>query len=232
MKFRYLKRHDIEAIAQELISEYGKKFGVIVGPPIPVGEIVDSLLNVNLHFGDLNNGKLTKVVLGSLNVETNQLSIDESLDPCEHPEREGRYHFTLAHEAGHWKIHRPQMIVEREQPSLFGQSTVEPIVCRTTSRKDPIEWQADTFAGYLLMPKDMVLATWTDIYGSLNPYVAAGEIAGLSARLGLAEDKTPTVSVAREMAKAFKVSGQSMQIRLAELGLVLMKEGEPELFKD
>jgi hypothetical protein len=34
------------------------------------------------------------------------------------------------------------------------------------------------------------------------------------------------------MAKAFKVSGQSMQIRLAELGLVLMKEGEPELFKD
>lgn len=232
MKFPFLKRRDLEAIALQLIYDHGKKFGAISRPPIPVDEIVDSHLNIYLRYIDLNPGKSTKVVLGELDVVKKELRVDDSLDPCDHPEKEGRCRFTLAHEVGHWQIHRPLIIVEREQPTLFGQSTVEPIVCRTTSRKDPIEWQADTFAGYLLMPKDMVLATWTDIYGSLKPYVAAGEIADLSSRWGLAEDKTPTVSIARELAKVFKVSGQSMQIRLAELGLVLMKEGAPELFKD
>ncbi|MCZ7583357.1 MAG: ImmA/IrrE family metallo-endopeptidase [Deltaproteobacteria bacterium] len=232
MKFPFHKRRDIEFMALELISEYGKKFGAIAVPPIPMEEIIDSHLNIYLRYTNLNPGKPTKVVLGELDVVKKELRVDESLDPDEHPEKEGRCRFTLAHEAGHWRMHRPLMIVEREQPSLFGQSTVEPIVCRTISRKDPIEWQADTFAGYLLMPKDMVLATWMNICGSLKPYVAAGEIADLSSRWGLAEDKTPTVSIARDMAKVFKVSGQSMQIRLAELGLVQMKEGEPELFKD
>ena len=231
MKVIFLRKSEIENEALRLIHEYGQKFGAITGPPIPMDEIVDSHLNIRLDYKDLNVGKTRKIVLGSLNIETNSLVVDDSLDPELFPHKEGRYRFTLAHEAGHWVLHRPQLIVEREQPSLFGTVVIEPIVCRTTSKKKPIEWQADNFAAYLLMPKEMVFQVWRDRFGDLKPYVAEGEIANLSARFCLGENETPTVSIAKEIAEIFKVSGQSMQIRLAELGLVCMKEGERELFQ-
>ena len=195
MKVAFLPRSEIENEALRLIHEYGQKFGAITGPPIPMDEIVDSHLDISLDYKDLNPGKTRKIILGSLNVEKKSLFVDESLDPFTFPRNEGRYRFTLAHEAGHWVLHRPQLIVEREQPSLFGATTVvEPIVCRTTSKKEPMEWQADNFAAYLLMPKEMVFQTWRDCHGDLKPYVAEGEIADLSARFCLDENETPCPS--------------------------------------
>jgi Zn-dependent peptidase ImmA (M78 family) len=94
-----------------------------------------------------------------------------------------------------------------------------------------MEWQADTFAGYLLMPKEMVFEKWREVQGDLDPYVAIDEIADLSARWGLAEDETPTVSAARDLAQHFRVSGQAMQIRLVGLSLILTEPPEPGLFK-
>ena len=231
MKVPFLTRSEIESKALRLIYEYGQKLETITGPPIPVAEIIDCHFDISLKHDDLNRGKQGKTVLGSLNIEKNSLVVEESLDPYVFPHKEGRYRFTLAHEAGHWILHRPQLIAERKQQSLFGGTTVELIVCRTTSKKEPIEWQADNFAAYLLMPKEMVFQAWQDHCGDLKPYVAEGEIANLSARFCLGENETPTVSIAKEIAGIFKVSGQSMQIRLAELGLVRMKEGERELFQ-
>jgi len=233
VKVLYLKRSDIEAEAQKLLVEYGRRFEAVVEPPVPVEEIVDCHLGARLQFNDLNDGKKTKTVLGALNTETNEVIIDESLDPFEHPEKEGRCRFTLAHETGHYVLHRPQIIVELEQPSLFGDApSVKLIVCRTLSHKDPMEWQADQFAGYLLLPRDMVLKSWQERRGDVQPYIAAGELSNLSARWRLAENETPTVAIARDMARQFKVSGQAMQIRLVELGLIRLKEDQREMFRD
>ena len=46
----------------------------------------------------------------------------------ERPSREGRYRFTLAHEGGHWRLHRPLVQANRRQESLFGQ-TCQPVRC-------------------------------------------------------------------------------------------------------
>ena len=93
-----------------------------------------------------------------------------------------------------------------------------------------MEWQADCFTGFFLMPKEMVQTAWKSRVGNLEPYVAAEEIADLSARWGLAEDERPTVEIARELAREFKVSGQAMQIRLVGLGLIQVKVPAPGLF--
>jgi len=55
-------------------------------------------------------------------------------------------------------------------------------------------------------------------------------MADLSARWGLAEDKRPTVDIARALAREFRVSGQAMQIRLIGLGLIRTEKPAPDLF--
>jgi len=90
-----------------------------------------------------------------------------------------------------------------------------------------MEWQADCFAGYLLMPEDRVFRVWEQVYGSAGQYVAFEEIEQLKARWG---GEHPTVEVAREMARRFNVSGQAMQIRLEDLKLILPERPEPDLF--
>ena len=80
------------------------------------------------------------------------------------------------------------------------------------------------------MPEAAVRVAWREVRGNVEPYVATGEIVALSAQLSLAEDSTPTVGIAREMAQLFKVSGQSMQIRLQGMRLIQTQEREPDLF--
>ena len=81
-------------------------------PPVPVEEYPRKHLKLTLDFDDLHeklgiprDGEEPEV-LGALWAERGEVFIDESLDPDEHPEREGRYRFTLAHEIGHWCLHK------------------------------------------------------------------------------------------------------------------------------
>jgi hypothetical protein len=230
MKVKFLKVEDIEAATLCLLAEYGRKFGVVARPPVPVEEILESHLNLHLGFDDLPKMLNASDVLGATWVHDQRVLIDQSLDPSVHAAKEGRYRFTVAHEIGHWELHRHHFMDNPGQGSLFGSTSKPSIVCRTSSRKEPIEWQADAFSGYLLMPKEMVVSAWKERKGSLDFYVAKKEIAGLSARWGLAEDELPAVDIARELARDFKVSGQAMQIRLIGLGLIKTEDPGPCLF--
>ena len=230
MKPKFLREKDIEAATLCLLAAYGERFGVVQHPPIPVEAILESHLDLRLSLDDLTKMLEVPDVLGATWVLDRRVVIDQNLDPSENPKKEGRYRFTVAHEVGHWELHRHAYLGEARQGGLFGQAAKPSIVCRARSKKDPMEWQADTFAGYLLMPKEMVFETWREVQGGLDPYVAVDEITDFSARWGLAEDETPTVSVTRDLAPRFQVSGQAMQIRLVGLGLILTKTPEPGLF--
>lgn len=229
-KIPFLKMDDIEAAAGCLLADYGRKYGLVSSPPVPVEEILEAHLALSLDFDDLPKRLNLPDVLGATWFQNRQIVVDQSLDPTDNPAKEGRYRFTLAHEVGHWELHRRFFLDNPAQASLFGEEPKPSIVCRTASRKEPMEWQADAFSGLLLMPRDMVLAAWKARHGSLDPYIAEKEIEGLSAKWGLADDSQPTVDVARAMAKDFKVSGQAMQIRLIGLGLIKTEEPGPDLF--
>jgi len=230
MKVKYLPREQIEAASLSVLAEYGRRFGTVERPPIPVEEIIECLLGLELGFDNLPRLLGMPDVLGATWVDDRRVLIDESLDPTLPTAIEGRYRFTVAHEVGHWQLHRHLFQSNPAQTPLFNALPEPSIVCRTGSRKDPMEWQADTFAGYLLMPKEMVFQAWEVRHGSLEPYVAIDEIADLSARWGLAEDRTPTVEVARELARDFGASGQAMQIRLVGLGLIKTEAPNSDLF--
>jgi Zn-dependent peptidase ImmA (M78 family) len=229
----YLSKEHIEAATLKLLTEYGKKYGKVIAPPIPIEEILEAHLGVNFTFDDLPKLLGMPDVLGATWFQDQKVIIDETLDPTVHPEKEGRYRFTVAHELGHWDLHKHLVIGNSGQSSLFDEEPEPSIVCRSSS-KPPIEWQADQFASYLLMPEDMVCKMWKDLYGRLEPYVAAEEIRELSIKWGLdakSQPTVPTVDFAREMAQEFKVSGQAMQIRLTGLGLIKTEKAESGLFE-
>lgn len=207
----YLHEADIERQASELIQEYLRDTGhTLDGVYTPVEEILETYLGLSLDFDNLAERLQIPDVLGATWVETGKIFIDQSLDPDENPKNEGRYHFTLAHEVGHWILHQPLLTKFSGQVSLFGPKLEPTIVCRTSQKKDPMEWQADTFASYLLMPKEFVLKAWVEQFGSSKPQV-----------ISIVDEFTQREHhVTSPMASVFKVSQQAMRIRLEKLGLL------------
>jgi len=222
---KFLSEGQIEKAAMQLMAGHVAKFGP-VSPPVPVDEILECHLGLSFGIEDLR--EYGPDVLGATWLQTGRVAVDQSLDPSTFPDKEGRYRFTLAHELGHFELHAHQLR-DNGQATLFTESNHPTIVCRSSAKREPIEWQADQFAAQLLMPREMVYTYWRELFGD-RPYVAVDEIARLSERFGSTNRKAPTVSVARDMADHFAVSGQAMQIRLETLGLIRTKPAEPELF--
>jgi len=141
----HIPNKTIEQEAVQLVQAFEKESGTRIKPPIPVFEMIE-FLGYDLDFRsdgfykDPNN-------LGGLHIDEKLVVINENLT-----EQEGRMHFTAAHEIGHIRLH-VSLIME--------QKAKENILCRKDEgfegiKKDPREWQADTFAAYLLMPTDRV----------------------------------------------------------------------------
>ena len=220
MKVPYLPKEEIESAAHCLLWQYGEKFGVVDRPPIPVDEVLECQLDLHLGFDDLRLRLAVPDALGATWVEDRRVVIDQSLDPAEHPRKEGRYRFTVGHEVGHWELHRHLCRQRAGQSLLFKEMREPSIVCRTRSARSRPEWQANAFSAFLLMPSRMVVQAWRRRRGDTLPYVADREITELSKRRRLGDREEPTVEIARDIASEFHVSGQAMQIRLRSLGLI------------
>lgn len=229
MHVKFLPEKHIERAASELLFAYGQRFGAVAAPPVPAEEIIECHFGLSLGFDDLRTSFADSGILGATWIADKKVLIDQSLDPTTNPRIEGRYRFTVAHEAGHWVLHRHQLVETRGTP-LFDGTPAPSVICRSTGNKPQIERQADYFAGYLLMPEELVRRVWADLTGDVAPYVAEDELRQLRERFGLAHDEQPTVDVAKRMAEVFHVSGQAMQIRLLALHLVLPKKPPPSLF--
>ena len=100
----YLSEAHIENDSALLLAEYAQARGVTIAPPIPIEDIIEKYLKLRIEFDDMHarhnvprrtNG--SPDILGAIYGD-GSIFIDESLDPEEHPSREGRYRFTLAHE--------------------------------------------------------------------------------------------------------------------------------------
>lgn len=211
----------ISNAAFNLLVEYGQKFTAITEPPIPVDAILESHLQLSLAFRDLRKELGHDDVLGAISMADKTIFVDDELDPSANAQQLGRYNFTVAHELGHWVLHRGDVL---QGQTLFGGKPG--LVCRDTN-KPPKEIQADKFASHLLMPEEMVRAYWPKISGSNEPYVAVDEIAAKKTRF---PGKLPTLDITRKMAAVFAVSCEAMQIRLTTLRMIVSKKPDPTLF--
>lgn len=237
---RYLAEDEIEREAALLLAEYAETIGGPVKLPVPVAEITTYHLALRLDFADLHKELRIPMlreepdILGAIWVDTETVLIDNSLDPRKSPSMVGRYRFSVAHEIGHWRLHRSYLAKDVDQPSLFDGSTEPTVICRSSRAKDPIEWQADFFSSCLLMPRDHVLGEWKERMGRTRPLLLSelrpsGRVMMRAQTMIYEQSRTEAGAVddalfeevAKPIARRFAVSPSAMRIRLEKLGLLL-----------
>ncbi len=231
MRVGYLTEDEIEMSAAQTLTSYGRRFGEVPGPPVPVEEILECDLGLDFGLEDLAAAGLGEDALGAMWAAERRVRVDSSLDPDEFPRKEGRYRFTVAHEIGHWQLHRHRFLLGVNQDPLFGGSSEPSVVCRTGyAKKPPIEWQADAFASRLLMPKRMVARAWEGQHGEADPHFVGGQATATPPRRGLRFRADPADEITGAMAAMFGVSLQAMGIRLRDLGLIRHHGKEESMF--
>jgi len=209
---RRLKPARIEARATLLLLDYQWRFGIIKSPPVPVDEILEFLLKLHLEFADLRQDGFEGVV-GITDTEARRVVIDERLDPLSYPNMEGRFNFTVAHEIGHFYLQHPAISFSDETTATHHSS----------ASHQELEWQADKFASYLLMPKNMVLREWRAKFNHSDPLVITPEMERAALANGFSRSdfvRAFAEERAGVLAPMFKVSITAMRIRLQELALL------------
>lgn len=223
---RFLGKRRIDFEAARLWAEFQLARRTELVPPVPVDELLELHCGLTLEVTNLCEQLGEEDVLGAIWFERREVVIDHQLDPEMFPEREGRYRFTLAHELGHWQLHR------REQGQARRQAGRPAFICRSSSR-ERVEWQADYFAACLLLPRPLVYRAWRELNGGRATCVAqfAAARADIVQEEFLRRGQIPLTTreednylldaAAQPLAEQFGVSPTAMRIRLEELGLAL-----------
>ena len=245
----YLAEEAIERNAEALLTEFAHARDVVIEPPIPIEDIMEKYLKLGIEFDDTH--RLFGIprtdlsqgpdILGAIFFDEKRVVVDESLDPEEHPNKEGRYRFTLAHEGGgHWRLHRSLYARDPAQAAQFGGSSVPTVICRSSQAKERVEWQANFYASCLLMPRKLVFRAWKREFGDFEPREVVGAGGGpedydreieeidpedkqFLGKLPSLRDPAEMLSeeIVRPLAEQFVVSPIAMRIRLEKLGLLI-----------
>ena len=222
VKVPWLPKDAINQVATDLLLGYEDYTGQTLSPPIPVEDIIERYLELDLQYVDFYQKHGLDNVFGALYVKNRTVAISESLLQ---DNNEGRLIFTCAHEIGHWCLHSRHV-------DIAGRASGEQgvVLCRTgRTSKLPVEWQADYFAGCLLMPEEMVRGAWSRAF-----YIESGTMTICNVKktfrtLDLPDFKSfdtcienwhLIADIVRTAGNFSNVSKQSMIIRLQELGLV------------
>jgi len=217
--FPFIPKKRLERRAQELISAYETATGRPVKPPIPVEIILESHLGLGLEIADLKTLLDKKDVIGATWIPEKKVVIDSSLEQGPR----GRFYFTVAHEIGHWVLHR-----ELIQEMVMREDVRSAVVCRDSESRKSGEWQADYFAGALLMPEGMLreavsrVLNAEKIEGNLEIINRPGgrRLGGLNGFFNLYA--MPII----EEGGFGNVSSQAMRVRMQQLGMFDLKEND------
>jgi len=214
MKVPWLTKKSIAAAANRVVADYETKIEHRVQPPVPVENIIERGLGLQLGFADLRKKLNLTDVLGATYVKEGLICADRSLAESQN---EGRLCFTLAHEAGHWVLHRDLVV----QACRTGRGRAV-IFCRVKDARKPLEWQSDYFASCLLMPEEAVKEAFGNCYGS-GPLILYNVKSAFNGPVCFdpCVDTWPKIAgLVKEAGGFSNVSKQAMMIRLQDLGLV------------
>ena len=141
---------DIESKSLDLLESYGRDRNIKAVPPVDPIDIIEHL---GYDVVYRNDGIYEdKNILGGLNIDKKYVEVNEKANT-----HEGRENFTLAHEIGHILLHSERISLNNNEK-----------LCRTEpgidiNTPDQLEWEADKFAAFLLMPTENVNKAFNSI---------------------------------------------------------------------
>jgi len=147
-RYRFIPKEEIERRAVDVLMHVQAKRKRHLKWPIDAGHIAEAL-GLDMDCGDIppdEQGAIAAMILPT------ERKIVMNENNQELPK--GFEESSIAHEIGHWELHIDQNVVSRfvELQDRGIETTVEPFLCRSVSSQRGIEWQAQYFAGCLLMP--------------------------------------------------------------------------------
>ncbi|ORE87144.1 hypothetical protein ATO7_08892 [Oceanococcus atlanticus] len=180
---------DVYEDADELFEQLVEEHGFQKVAPINVDKVAELLgIKVRYEFGP--DGQVGRIEFSEGSPQVSINIFENSFEP--------RQRFTLAHEIGHFCLHRgegaEEFVDTRNQMSRSG------------SYWDTYEYEANTFAAELLMPRDLVLRDGNKI---IEKYL---EETG--------KEKIKKEKLIDLLASHFQVSNPAMAYRLKNLGFV------------
>ncbi|MGL5941418.1 MAG: ImmA/IrrE family metallo-endopeptidase [Waterburya sp.] len=165
--FRFISKLEIEASALDVWLQMEKADKT---PQLPIDAgVIAEFLDLDLVWDTIPDDEQGAIAARILPLEK-LIEINENIPQL----RGGFGASTIAHEIGHWILHIDTEKVERyirlKEKGVDVQ--VKPFLCRSQNNLARIEWQAQYFAGCLLMPQHILtelkqnkdLTTWQNLY--------------------------------------------------------------------
>ncbi len=154
----YISLEDMDNITQSILSDYEIDVENIT-EAIPIEEIIEFHFDLSVSWENIDDLSQGEHVMAAIFPSEKQIVMNENkLDLFK--ENEGFMNFTFAHELGHWVLHT----ADDTQLSFDLNSNKHVFYCRSTSKKLPVETQADMFASSILMPKPFVVSFISDLW--------------------------------------------------------------------
>jgi hypothetical protein len=215
----WLSDGTVEAEALLVLADWARDHGAVTEPPVPVDDMVELLLELRFQLEDLRARFRHPDVLGAIWFAERIIRVDRSLDPVEQRPMLGRYRFTVAHEVGHWRLHRKYFLNDAAQLPLGASESPPAFVCRSADQA-PEEVQANKFAGFLLMPRDLLRPAWLAWRGRDDVVCVLDlDVPRLSDDPRQNQDAAMQ-RFCKPLAERFQVSAEAMAYRLEALGLL------------
>ena len=165
--FRFISKIEIEACALDIWLQMAKSQNEL---QLPLdASLIAEFLELDLVWDTIPDDEQGAIAARILPLEK-LIEINESIPQL----RGGFGESTIAHEIGHWVLHIDTWAVERyirlKQKGV--DVRVKPLLCRSEDNQGGIEWQAQYFAGCLLMPQHILtelmqgqdLTKWSQLY--------------------------------------------------------------------
>ncbi|QJB41712.1 ImmA/IrrE family metallo-endopeptidase [Chitinophaga oryzae] len=182
---------------------------------IPIMKVVEYLrANYNISFDFQAKFPLSagSNLLGAYVFSKKLILIDSEL-----ASNEKRFNFTLAHEIGHWLLHRNVKILGNRSDIITDDSTIignGPRKLHTDY--DWMEWQANYLASSLLMPPNLIKASLIKIQAKNG--ISKQGIIFLDIQYGNIKDYN---NIIIGLSDLLAVSKQAIEFRLRDLGLII-----------
>lgn len=223
-----LNRADFEDIAYEILDKYLPDTLIAPGV-VDINYLIRDCLYLNIYSKNITADKSVLGLIAfedatlhcydlafnrtKIDLQAGDIVIDLSLSGTQ---MQFRRRFTLAHEMAHWILHRSyhspinQQFEFRKPYKVTQASDVEKNFKRVFSDTDREEWQANSLAAAILMPRNVFNHAVFNC--KMTHFVDKDRI-----RFASKDDCNEFFNY---LSNIFKVSRQAAEIRLAQLGII------------
>lgn len=148
-----LKKWEIERYANRVLKE-AKAHELYDGNShTPLDKICEQQLGLQYCYLNLPQAQNGEDVSGYILFDKKAIVLNNL--ECKHSYYKGRINFTIAHEIGHWILHKG--LYDYDKPRFILLQT------EFAEESETIEYEADYFSACLLMPKGLVKKKWNEL---------------------------------------------------------------------